>query len=142
MTKKKTLQLLLITENTCNKQTMKRLRKNIKGINLEVNKIVPFGKKWKKCFLRYTKLTCTWKNVSCATQSWHAHEKMFLALYKVDMHMCYAKQMISLACPKKYLQKLKCTLKQVCIFHLILLGIPSNLILSIKNRGGVGRIFT
>ena len=34
---------------------------------------------------------------------------------------------------KKYLQNLKYNVEQMCIFHLILLGIPSNLILSIKN---------
>ena len=30
--------------------------------------------------------------------------------------------------------KLECIIKQACIFHLILLGIPSNLILYVKNR--------
>ena len=58
MKKQKTLQLLLITENTRNKQTIKEKdsEKNEKGIDPEVNKTVPCGKKWKKkCF--------------CATQS-------------------------------------------------------------------------
>ena len=52
MKKQKTLQLLLITENTRNKQTIKEkdLEKNEKGIDPEVNKIVPCGKKWKKMF--------------------------------------------------------------------------------------------
>ena len=51
--KQKTLQLLLITENIRNKQTIKEkdLGKNKKGIDPEVNKIV-------SCFMRYTKLTC------------------------------------------------------------------------------------
>ena len=34
----------------------------------------------------------------------------------------------------KYLENLKYNVKQECIFHLILLGIPSSLILSISNR--------
>ena len=36
---------------------------------------------------------------------------------------------------KKYLQNLKYSVKKVCIFHLILVGILSILSLSIKNRG-------
>ena len=36
---------------------------------------------------------------------------------------------------KKYLQNLKYNVKRACIFHLILVGIPSSLILSVKNRG-------
>ena len=36
---------------------------------------------------------------------------------------------------KKSLQKFKYNVKKVCIFQLILVGIPSILILSIKNRG-------
>ena len=39
---------------------------------------------------------------------------------------------------KKYLQNLKYHVKRGCIFHLILLGIPYILILSVKNRGEVG----
>ena len=64
---------MLITENTCNKQTIegKDQRKNKKGIDPEVNKIFSCGKKW---------------------------EKIFHALLKVDMCMCYAKQNINLAC--------------------------------------------
>ena len=54
MKKQKTLQLLFITENTRNKQTIKEKNKN--GIDPEVNKTVPSGKKREK-------------NVSCATQS-------------------------------------------------------------------------
>ena len=40
---------------------------------------------------------------------------------------------------KKYLQNLKYNVNRGCIFHLILVGIPSTLILSIKNRGLGGR---
>ena len=36
---------------------------------------------------------------------------------------------------KKYLQNLKYNVNRGCIFHLILGGIPSTLILPIKNRG-------
>ena len=36
---------------------------------------------------------------------------------------------------KKYLQNFKYNVKKVCLFQLILVGIPSILILSIKNRG-------
>ena len=36
---------------------------------------------------------------------------------------------------KKYLQNLKYNAKRMCIFHLFLVGIPSILILSVKNRG-------
>ena len=39
---------------------------------------------------------------------------------------------------KKYLQNFKYSVKRVCSFHLILVGIPSILILSVKNRGGGG----
>ena len=35
-------------------------------------------------------------------------------------------------------QNLKCNVKQACIFNLILVGIPSSLILSVKNRGMKG----
>ena len=42
---------------------------------------------------------------------------------------------ISLTFYNKYLQNSKYNVKQVCIFYLILLGIPFNLILSIKSRG-------
>ena len=74
MKKQKTLQLSLITENTRNKQTIKGkdYSKNKKGIDPKVNKIVSCRKKW---------------------------EKMFHALHKVDMHVCYAKQKINLAGP-------------------------------------------
>ena len=37
-----------------------------------------------------------------------------------------------------YLQNLKNNVRRVCIFHLILVSIPSIVILSIKNRGGLG----
>ena len=36
---------------------------------------------------------------------------------------------------KKYLQNLTCNVKQTFIFHLILLGIPSSFLLSVKKRG-------
>ena len=36
---------------------------------------------------------------------------------------------------KKYLQNLKCNVKQAYIFHLTLLGIVSSLILSVRSRG-------
>ena len=36
---------------------------------------------------------------------------------------------------KKYIQNLKYSVKRACIFHLILLGIPSSLILSVKSSG-------
>ena len=51
----KILQLLLITKNAGNKQTIKEkdLGRNEKGINPEFNKIVSRGK---KCFMRCTKL--------------------------------------------------------------------------------------
>ena len=38
---------------------------------------------------------------------------------------------------KKYLQNFKYNVKRVYIFHLILVGIPSILILSVKNTGWV-----
>ena len=78
MKKQKASQLLLITENTHNKQTIKEKArgKNKEGIDPEVNKIVSYGQKW---------------------------EKMFHALHKVDMRTCYAKQKINLACPYNYL---------------------------------------
>ena len=37
---------------------------------------------------------------------------------------------------KEYLQNLKYNIKRGCIFHLILVGIPFVLILSVNNRGG------
>ena len=47
---------------------------------------------------------------------------------------------------EKYLQKLKYTVKRANIFHLILVGIPSSLILLVKNRrwggGGGGAYLT
>ena len=36
---------------------------------------------------------------------------------------------------KKHLQNFKYNVKRVCSFHLILVGIPSIFILSVKNRG-------
>ena len=38
---------------------------------------------------------------------------------------------------KECLENLKCSVKQTCIFHPILVGIPS-VDMSIKDRGGVG----
>ena len=41
-----------------------------------------------------------------------------------------------------YVQNLKCNIKGACMFHLILVGILSILILSVKNRGeGGGSVF-
>ena len=37
---------------------------------------------------------------------------------------------------RKYLENLKYNVKEACIFHLILVGIPLSSILSIKKRGG------
>ena len=37
---------------------------------------------------------------------------------------------------RNYLENLKYNVKEACIFHLILVGIPSSSILSIKKRGG------
>ena len=56
MKKQKALQHLHITENNRNKETIKekRLRKNKKGIDPEINKIVSCGE--------------SGKNISCATQ--------------------------------------------------------------------------
>ena len=75
MKKQKTSQLLLITENTHNKQTIKEKDwgKNKKGTDPSVNKIVSCRKKW---------------------------EKMFHSLHKVDMHAYHAKQKMNLAYPK------------------------------------------
>ena len=44
---------------------------------------------------------------------------------------------------KKYIQNLKHNVKQICIFYLILLGIPSSLMLSAKNKGvgGAGWVY-
>ena len=44
---------------------------------------------------------------------------------------------------KMYVQNLKYNIKGACMFHLILVGILSILILSVKNRGwgGGGRVF-
>ena len=74
MKRQKTFQLLLFTENTHNKQTIKEKdkRKNKYGIDPYVNKIVSCEKKW---------------------------EKMFHALHKFVMRTFYAKQKISLAYP-------------------------------------------
>ena len=60
MKKQKTLQLLLITQNTCNKQTIKEKDegKNKKGVDPEVNKIVSCVKKWKKMFHAHVHMLC------------------------------------------------------------------------------------
>ena len=39
---------------------------------------------------------------------------------------------------KKYLQNMKDSVKRACIFHLILIGILSILIVFVKNRSGGG----
>ena len=60
MKKQETLQLLLVTNNNRNKQTIKEkdYGKNKKETDPQVNKIVSCRKKLKKCFMCYTKLTC------------------------------------------------------------------------------------
>ena len=42
---------------------------------------------------------------------------------------------------ERHLQNLKCSVKSACIFHLILVGIASSLIFSIKNSGDGGKVF-
>ena len=69
-----------------------------KGIDSEVNKIVSCRKKWKK---------------------------MFLVLHTVDMHVCYAKQKINLACPNlwhqpAFAQMTKYLMPHLCSAHLSL----------------------
>ena len=61
---------------------------------------------------------------------------MISADVKVDVKQQETKDLVvvSFNFYKKYLQNLKCTVKQACIFHLILLGIPSSLILYFKSR--------
>ena len=44
---------------------------------------------------------------------WEKVEKMFLALHKVDMHMCYAKQKINMAYPKEVFSNTICCIKQL-----------------------------
>ena len=62
MKKKKILQLLFITKNTHNKQTIKEKDwgKNKKGIDYQVSKIVSCKKSGKRCFMHYTKLICAY----------------------------------------------------------------------------------
>ena len=49
-----------------------------------------------------------------------------------DVAKCYQKGLVNPL--KKSLQNLKSNVKQAFILHLILLGIPSSLILSVKSR--------
>ena len=58
-------------------------------------------------------------------------KKMRSADVKVDVRQQEIKELITY---KMYLQNLKSNVKQVYIFDLILVGIPSSLLLSIKNR--------
>ena len=59
---------------------------------------------------------------------------MISAVVKTDVKQQEIKELVAISC-KKYPQNCKYTVKQACIFHLFLLGTPSNLILFIKNRG-------
>ena len=63
--------------------------------------------------------------------------KMMSADVKANMKQHEIKDLVTyltILC-KKYLQNLKYNVNRGCIFHLILGGIPSTLILPIKNRG-------
>ena len=51
------------------------------------------------------------------------------------------KEVVAITFYKKYLQNLKYNVKQACIFHLILSGITSNLLLSVKNSWCGGRVY-
>ena len=64
-------------------------------------------------------------------------EKMMSADVKANIKQQKIKDLVNyltILC-KNYLQNLKHNVNRGCIFHLILVGIPSTLILSIKNRG-------
>ena len=67
-------------------------------------------------------------------------EKMMSADVKANIKQQEIKDLVTyltILC-KKYLQNLKYNVNRECIFHLILVGIPSTLILFIKNRGARG----
>ena len=61
---------------------------------------------------------------------------MISADVKADIKQQEIKELIAIFCNffKKVPAKLECTIKQTCIFYLILLGILPNLILYVKNR--------
>ena len=61
---------------------------------------------------------------------------MISANVKADVKQQEIKELVdpSFNFYKKYFQNLECNVKQACIFHLILLRIPSSLILSVKTR--------
>ena len=64
-------------------------------------------------------------------------EKMMSADVKANIKQQKIKDLVNyltILC-KNYLQNLKYNVNRGCIFHLILVGIPSTLILSIKNKG-------
>ena len=64
-------------------------------------------------------------------------EKMMSADVKANLKQQEIKDLVTYLTTlcKKYLQNLKYNVNRGCIFHLILGGIPSTLILPIKNRG-------
>ena len=66
-------------------------------------------------------------------------KKMRSADVQVDVRQQEIKELITY---KMYLQNLKSNVKQVYIFDLILVGIPSSLLLSIKNRDMWGICWT
>ena len=64
-------------------------------------------------------------------------EKMMSADVKANIKQQEIKDLVTyltILC-KKYLQSVKYNVNRRCIFHLILVGIASTLILSIKNEG-------
>ena len=64
-------------------------------------------------------------------------EKMMSADVKANIKQQEIKDLVTyltILC-KKYLQNLKYNVNRGCIFHLILVGIPSTFILFFKNRG-------
>ena len=64
-------------------------------------------------------------------------EKMMSAYVKANIKQQEIKDLVTyltILC-NKYLQNFKYNANRGCIFHLILVGIPPTLILSIKNRG-------
>ena len=61
---------------------------------------------------------------------------MISVYIKADLKQQEIKELVAIFCniSLKVPSKLECTINQACNFHLILLGIPSNLILYVKNR--------
>ena len=69
-------------------------------------------------------------------------EKMMSADVKANIKQQEIKDLVTyltILC-EKYLQNVKYNVNRGCIFRLILVGIPSTLILSIKNREGGGGV--